>query len=340
MKNKSYLTLFMAYCFVVIAITGIMMYLLRHSNTTSAIHTTLGLLFLAFVGFHVKNNWSSLKAYSIKRKKATISKAFVVVLLAGLAVTAAIYANLAPFRSIYDWGNQIRASQDKAEGDGEIRYQLISTNAQINGREIEVEITKGPKDYYTVMAIWVEDAKGNYVETLFATDRIAKGLFKQEVDGEVKFISVRRPEAVPYWSHKRGIAENDGLFVPTPETALPDAITRPTPVSHFRLQAKMEKRDLQQFKVLFEVNRSFDWNEYYNEKAFPDDFIYSGNGYVGQPSLIYSTPLIDLNSPHKSYLMEVIGRGHHSGRDGRLYTNLSNITTALELTRRGLVIID
>jgi len=38
---------------------------------------------------------------------------------------------------------------------------------------------------------------------------------------------------------------------------------------------------------MMEVNRTYDFNEYYSKTRFPDDAIYSGTGSSGQPSLIY-----------------------------------------------------
>ena len=88
--------------------------------------------------------------------------------------------------------------------------------------------------------------------------------------------------------------------------------------------------------VKFEVNRSYDFNEFYHLNAFPSDPIYSGNGSSAQPSLIYSTT-VNLDSKPGYYFMSLIGRGHHSGKDGRVYTDLSGVTTAKEIVNRIIV---
>jgi len=35
--------------------------------------------------------------------------------------------------------------------------------------------------------------------------------------------------------------------------------------------------------------------------------------------------------------MELIGRGHHSGENGKIYTDMSGITTAKEMIKRVIV---
>src|SRR5690606_31258389 len=83
------------------------------------------------------------------------------------------------------------------------------------------------------------------------------------------------------------------------------------------------------YRLLLEVNRSYDFNEHYTRDRFPDDPIYSGDGSSGQPSLIYET-VIDSATPGQ-FLLSLVGRGHHSGADGELYSDLGEITTAKDI---------
>ena len=342
MKKRKFISLFLVGAITVLTITSLLMFLYRHSDTTAAIHTTIGFVFLIFIIIHILNNFSSLKNYSINNKSLIrLSATFLITTAIILLSVLGIFYEIPPFTKVYELGQYYRSQQDIEYETREINYEIFNTNEKLNGRKISLEVTKGKKDYYSVMAIWIEDTSGNYIETLYATKNIASGIFWQEINGKPARVSVRRPEAIPYWSHKRNVIETDGEYIPTPETALIDAITGATPKSHFILESKLSDSKVDKFKVLFEVNRSYDWNEFYNENAFPDDEIYSGSGSVGQPSLIYSTPIISLiDTTRKSYLMEVIGHGHHSGANGELYTNLSNITSALSITERVIVIVD
>ena len=71
--------------------------------------------------------------------------------------------------------------------------------------------------------------------------------------------------------------------------------------------------------------------------SFPDDAVYSGNGFSAQPSVIYSAQ-IDFSSSTKIIPMALVGHGHHSGKNGAIATDVSNLTTALNIVDR--IIID
>lgn len=57
--------------------------------------------------------------------------------------------------------------------------------------------------------------------------------------------------------------------------------------------------------------------------------VYSGDGSSGQPSPIYQA-IVDSQTAGQ-HLFELVGHGHHSGADGQLYQDLSNITTAKDI---------
>ena len=59
------------------------------------------------------------------------------------------------------------------------------------------------------IAVWMETLEGQYIDTLYVTGKAASSGF-----GETDSGPTRRPEALPYWSHSRGIQEADGYFVP------------------------------------------------------------------------------------------------------------------------------
>ena len=125
----------------------------------------------------------------------------------------------------------------------------------------------------------------------------------------------------------------DGLYVPTPENPVPDAYTGPTPGKSFVLHTRLDDPGPEKFYVLFEINQTWDWNEYWTNNKYPDDEEYKTSC---QPALVYST-LVDLNGPRQEYPMELIGRSHHSGADGKLYDDLHTMTTALRIAERIVV---
>lgn len=115
-----------------------------------------------------------------------------------------------------------------------------------------------------------------------------------------------------------------------------DAYAGATVLDNFLLQSRSLKPLPKAFKVRFEINESFDFNTYYSSDRFPDDPIYSGNGYSAQPSVIYEA-IIDSGTTQGFFPMKLIGRGHHSGRDGLIYPDLDQLTTATQIVDRIIV---
>lgn len=205
----------------------------------------------------------------------------------------------------------------------------LLTKSTASGEEIVIEFLKGKHHNHPLMAIWVEGANSNYIETLYVAKSIATSIFGygDESEGVWKPGMVRRPAALPYWSHKRGIQADDGLFLPTPDNPVPDAISGPTPVGDFILRSKIDFDEKDTIRILLEINQSWDWNEYWTNNKYPDDENYKTSS---QPSVIYETVLLkDKNNAEISF--KPIGHGHHSGKNGNLYTDLSSLTTALEI---------
>jgi hypothetical protein len=209
--------------------------------------------------------------------------------------------------------------------------EQFSTNVEGNGPALQVEFIRGKAHNHPLMAIWVEDTDGNYMQTLYVAESLGKGIFQHgdATSGQWLPADIRRPAALPVWSHSRGVKEPDGLFVPTPENAVADAYTGATPQVSFVLNTRLDAPGPERFYVLFEVNQTWDWNEYWTNNKFPDDPVYKTSC---QPSLIYRA-LVDLNDGVTEYGMELVGRGHHSGKDGKIYTDLETMTTALNITQ-------
>lgn len=213
--------------------------------------------------------------------------------------------------------------------------EVITSNINGSGQQLSVEFTRGEKHNHPLMAIWIESEKGEYIQTLYVAESIGQGIFQHGDASSGKWLpsAIRRPAALPVWSYSRGVAEEDGLFIPTPENAIADAYTGATPSKSFKLNTRLNENKLTKFIVMFEINQTWDWNEYWTNNKYPDDALYKTSC---QPSLIYST-LVDLNDEQKEYKMELIGRGHHSGKDGDIYTDLETMTTALNITREIIV---
>jgi len=207
--------------------------------------------------------------------------------------------------------------------------------SNINGKGINIifNVEAGEAHNYPSFVFWIEDSEGNYIQTLFTTKSVATGIFGHGSDGEGKWKNEAgeaiRPASLPYWMHKRGIEKN-GSYVPLNETVVPDAYTGATPKADFMLTAKTDSKPMDKFKIMFEINQPWDWNEYWITNKYPDNLIYKTSC---QPSIIYSVS-VDLKSGVTEYYLNPIGHGHYAGEDGILYTDLSTITTALNIVKK------
>lgn len=216
--------------------------------------------------------------------------------------------------------------------------EIIQTNVNGQGISIRLDFVKGESHNHPLMVVWTEDTSGRYIETLYVAESIGKGNFQHgdKSKGMWEAGAIQRPAALPYWGHKRGIQSANGLYIPTPENPVPDAVTGPTPTGNFQLQSRSTGQTPAVFKLLMEINQSWDWNEFWTNNKFPDDLNYKTSS---QPSLVYEA-VIDLNSPVKSFEMAPIGHGHYSGKDGSLTADLSTLTTALNIAEKIMVQVE
>jgi len=63
------------------------------------------------------------------------------------------------------------------------------------------------------------------------------------------------------------MAEN-GLYMPTKNNPVPDAYTGATPSGNFKIRTRLDNPVSEPFRILFEINQSWDWNEYWTNNKF------------------------------------------------------------------------
>ncbi len=214
-----------------------------------------------------------------------------------------------------------------------VDYQIdtLQTNMNGKGNLLEISFRRGSEHNHPLMALWLEDTKGNYLQTLYVAKSIAKAEFEYADNSGGKWMPgpIRRPAALPVWAHSRGVIEEDSLYVPTQETAIPDAYTGPTPPAHFILLARTDEILPEQFYLYFEINQTWDWNEYWTNNKFPEDEDYKSSA---QPALVYRVLVDQKKDYDQNLILELIGHSHYNGKDGKINDDLSSITTAKDIT--------
>lgn len=246
----------------------------------------------------------------------------------GVTVSAAILMVMSPLNG------QPSENADVSHSGGQV--EEIYTRRDAGGMALQVIFDRGKEHNHPLMAVWIEDTEENFLQTLYVAESIGKGVFTygDPSEGKWKPGPIRRPAALPYWGHQRGIQAEDGYYIPTPDNPVPDAITGPTPKESFVLHTQIPDT-LRHFNVLFEINQSWNWNDYWTNTKYPDNEHYMTSS---QPAVVYMAT-INRNKPRDEYRLEPIGHGHWSGQNGNLYEDLSTLTTALEIAESVRVIV-
>ena len=211
-------------------------------------------------------------------------------------------------------------------------YTVAGYGEGNSGTTLNVHFEKGRRHNHPLMAIWLADEKGNYIQTLYVAESIGKGNFRRVDHSTGKWQSgeIQRPATLPYWGHQRGVQNEFGNYLPSPKQPVVDAYTGATPPGSFDYQLTTEKKLDGIYQVFMEINQSWDWNEHWYNDKFPNDKEYKTSS---QPAVIYRAT-IDTRSGNRQAELKPIGRSHYSGRDGKLYTDLNTLTTALEIVKR------
>jgi len=338
-NKRSWVSINLSAALIGMVITGVLSFAFAYTETVAGIHTWFGFAFIALMIFHLRNNIKTLFTYINKGKGKQLTALSVV---SSLVIVLGVMLSLPPFKNVLEVGQNLRKSILVEEGS----FQTLTTNIGEKGMPIAIELRKGAHyesaaqplflglTYTTVpqVAFWVEDLNGQYISTIYVTQKITNGNF---VSTDDIFNTVSRPESLPYWAHRRGVQYGDGIVMPGGDNTDLDGMTGATPLGNYDVRSKLTT-ELRQFKVMMEINRTYDFNEYYHADRFPQDPIYSGSGSSGQPSVIYSA-LINLDDNQRSYFLNPVGHGHHSGVNGTLYTDMQGIDTALQLIKRVVV---
>jgi hypothetical protein len=205
--------------------------------------------------------------------------------------------------------------------------EIIITNPEGKGFLVELEFLKGKAHHYPLMAVWIEDIQGNYLQTLFVAKSVARGEFQhaKATEGQWESGPLRRAATLPYWAHKNNTKEGREDIYPSPESPVPDVYSGATPKSNFILQSKTDQKMNKPFRVWFEINQFFDFNNFWTNNKFPEDQDYKTSG---QPALLYVSDPVDPSKLPENLSLRLVGHSHFSGQNGNFYTSLETISSA------------
>lgn len=184
-------------------------------------------------------------------------------------------------------------------------------------KEISVRVEGGEnwsKKGAPQFAIWLEDSDGNYVKTIYVTERASRlSWFFGPKAG--------RPESLPVWYHASKHESAKSASGKKDQNI--DAVTSATPKSSIDFAATLDDRE---YVAKAEFNVSFDYNDFYTKK---------NSGVNGQPSVIYQAK-ISSDFSTKSGEIEFVfcGSGSLDGSDGKIIPGQNHLTSAKSIVKR------
>jgi hypothetical protein len=172
MKKKNIISLSIAFAFVVLGTSGILLYIKQKPHFVEMTHTIFGLIFFGFAIFHIVNNWGSLKNYSKDKTTGAFKKELLVASIIGLIVlTLSVTEVLEP---VAEFG-RIFAPKRGPKPDAGISFQEKTTLDSTNGVATTFILQKVKDQEAANLNIEVVDSTGKVLETLYTTYKEAKG---------------------------------------------------------------------------------------------------------------------------------------------------------------------
>lgn len=231
MKKKNLVSLSVSVSFLVLSVTGLLIYFGQGAHAVEHIHAWFGILFVAAAIFHIANNWTSLQAYTRSRVNGAIQREFVIPALIAVVFAAGIGFDIPPFDQLANAGKKLFQGDKRREagppGDGpraggggpgeehrdggppedKLSFDEINTNQQLTGTSLSLILQPGKQTTLPVMVIWVEDTQHKFVENLFVPAQIAT---LPEGENDVRRASFEgklvkksfTPASLPVWQRK------------------------------------------------------------------------------------------------------------------------------------------
>ncbi len=182
MTKKNLISLSVAFSFLALSITGILIYLKQSPHSVKITHTIFGLVFVGFAIFHILNNWSSIASYSKERRGGKFQKEFWV---AGTIFVLLLIGGLTEIlEPIAEAGRFFAEKRPCVE---KLSFDQVSTNKDVKGTHLSLMIQKNKNVDFPIMAIWAEDSTHHIIEYLFVPAKIAVVGESEEAKREAKF---------------------------------------------------------------------------------------------------------------------------------------------------------
>ncbi len=163
-------------------------------------------------------------------------------------------------------------------------------------------------------AIWIEDAAGEEIRTVWVTEKTGAGSWGGKTV---------RPVSLPYWV-SRWQKETGSSGDPTPENPAADAVTGATPKQDFTCRTEVPAAS--KWSYFIEVNVSGDFNDSFAAESKDGKRDRNGNG---QPSIVYKGQITAVAG--QSSQPKLVGRTDQFEGVSNIISDLESISDAKDL---------
>ena len=196
-----------------------------------------------------------------------------------------------------------------------IAFLALGT-AAVFAREVTISVGAGENwkgNHAPQFALWLEDTKGNYLQTLYVTGKASKKNWVFSPDEG-------RPESLPVWYHASSHESlKSGKNDKTSKNLDLDAVTSATPKGGIIFKAEIPEETC---VIKAEFNTSFDYNETFTKK---------NSGVNGQPSVVYEANIPE--NEKEEIRLNFAGTGSIDGKDGKICRETEGLTTAKSIVK-------
>lgn len=171
MKKKNFISLTIVFAFMVLSISGILLWVKQKAHPIEMAHTIFGLTFVGFAIFHIINNWDSITGYSKSKKTGSIQKEFIIAGIIALALLVGALTEV--LEPVAEFG-RIFAKGGKPKNFG-VQFEEKKTNEKGAGNDIFVMVQKKQDDPFSKIAVAIQDTTGKLIQQVFEFNPKAEG---------------------------------------------------------------------------------------------------------------------------------------------------------------------
>ncbi len=306
------------FCFVTLAVTGVMAFVLPFSIDTTRVHVVFGLATMILVGLHLASRLKYFQGQVAGKSRAKMSRGLLAGIVVGwVALLAIAIVGSPPAQTLVDQGYEARHRADivrtspmvgAAEGLEKLPRIVAHTGKNDGGTPLSMYLSfADPPNPHTAVAVWAESRTGAMIQTLYLHPGLA---YSDTPNWGGK--PTPRHKILPLWRHRYTLISG------VDPIGRADAVSHPTPTHELSLAQYLDLNDAKNFVLCVEINISADPNDTYSDP------------HIGQPSLLY-TAYIEMDDPQPYAILELTGHGGGAESDGEIRYDLGTFTTAKQI---------